>query len=164
MDLVHGFYAENLQLSKRSLTWPTSCRPPTADHHVSPHLTTVSCLSFPTISPFRSFCTFSHFLSHAYFFKFLWDRGMEEAVHKRSGEKPYAFYLPVLAFSYENRLTQKNRKKHALSTSYGVEDCSASSGELAGPLFRISELRKTPFFRNGPNSEKNAPFSTAPVF
>ena len=38
------------------------------------------------------------------------------------------------------------------------------SGELAGPLFRISELRKNPFFRNGPNSENNAPFSAAPVF
>ena len=61
---------------------------------------------------FLEIVNFVHFFSHTCFFKFRWDRGLEQAVRKRSGEKPYAFYLTVLAFSSETRLTQQKLKKH----------------------------------------------------
>ena len=152
-------------VSKRSFTWPTPCRPPTADHRGSraPHHHLGARL--PGNFAFSHFLNiFALFLRRCQLPQNVLVSGGSEVVRERSGNSGSPVFSVLLRFHAKHANGKQNRQTRDLQNCYCGWTAWVTPGSSRGLFFQNSEIRKTHFSRKGPKTENTRHFPYTPVF
>ena len=161
MDLMHGFYAGNLQYQSGALPGQ-----PHAAHR--PHLTADHARLVPRLPGNFAFSQFLHFfalfLRRCQLPQNVLVSGGSEVVRERSGNSGSPVFSVFLRFHAKNANGKQNRKKRDLQNCYCDWTAWVTPGSSRGLFFQNSKIRKTHFSRKGPQTENTRHFPYTPVF